>query len=58
MSKIKAFIAAALISVPMLSLDAAELQLPQNPAPVMSDGSRPTTTNLCMWWGGYWFCVG
>ena len=57
MSKIKAVIAAALITLPMLSLDAAELQLPENPAPVMSDG-RPTTTNLCVWWGGIWFCVG
>ena len=55
MSKIRAFVAVALISIPMLSLDAAELQAPQEAPPLMSD-SRPTIPGFCVWINGWPYC--
>ena len=62
MRKIKSFVAAAaLVSIPMLSLDAAPLTVPQSAAPVMSE-TRPTTADsICFWWSNgvnwYWICI-
>jgi len=57
MSKIKIFVAAALIGLPMFSLNAAELQIPKDAAPVMPD-SRPTTVSgNCIYFAGWWICL-
>lgn len=57
MSEIRAFVAAALVAVPMLTLHAA-LSVPRGTAPVMSD-TRPTTVNNCYWiyLNGIPYCV-
>ncbi|HZF27758.1 MAG TPA: hypothetical protein VE907_01445 [Gammaproteobacteria bacterium] len=59
MSKIRAFVAAALITIPALTLDAAQVPMSQSPAPVISD-AKPTTAELgCCFWiciYGVWIC--
>jgi hypothetical protein len=59
MSKIRALIAAALITVPALSLNAA-VQLPQSATSFISD-ARPTTVQqtccLYFYWQGMWICL-
>jgi hypothetical protein len=69
MSKIRVFVAAVLVSIPLLSLNAAQVQLPredvqvqmpQNAAPDLSD-SKPTTAaeGSCIWvyWFGVWILL-
>jgi hypothetical protein len=60
MSKIRAFIAAALVTVPALTLNAAQVQMPQSATSFISD-ARPTTTNqtccIFVYWQGMWICI-
>jgi hypothetical protein len=59
MSKVRAFVAAVLVSIPMLSLDAAQLPAPHGAVPFMSD-PRPTTVNGCCMIiviGGMYYCI-
>jgi hypothetical protein len=60
MSKIRALIAAALVTVPALTLNAAQVQMPQSATSIISD-ARPTTTNqrCCayVYLGGMWICI-
>ena len=60
MTKIKALVAAALITVPVLALDAAQLPMPSGSEQMMSD-PRPTTANVtcCLWvyWNGMFICI-
>lgn len=50
MGKFRAFVAAVLISVPVLSLDAAQVPVSQGAPSALSD-VRPTTADggFCMW---------
>ncbi|HEX5046380.1 MAG TPA: hypothetical protein VFX89_04605 [Gammaproteobacteria bacterium] len=68
MSKIRVFVAAVLVSIPMLSLNAAQVQLPredalvqmpQNAAPDLSDSKPTTADGGCIWinWFGVWFLL-
>jgi hypothetical protein len=59
MSKIRAFVAAVLVSIPMMNVGAAQLSVPQGAAPFMSD-PRPTTANGCcfyIWYNGLIICI-
>jgi hypothetical protein len=60
MSKIRALIAAALVTVPALTLNAAQVQMPQSATSFISD-ARPTTTNqrCCayLYLAGMWICI-
>jgi hypothetical protein len=60
MSKIRALIAAALVTVPALTLNAAQIQLPQSATSVISDAKPTTTHQVCcgyIFWGGMWICI-
>jgi hypothetical protein len=50
MSKFRAFVAAVLVSVPVLSLDAAQVPVTQG-APSAVSNMRPTTADggYCLW---------
>jgi hypothetical protein len=59
MSTIRALIAAALITVPALTLNAAQVQMPQSATSFIT-APKPTTIQYCcayIYWQGMWICI-
>ncbi|HET8696496.1 MAG TPA: hypothetical protein VFO94_03370 [Gammaproteobacteria bacterium] len=60
MSKIRAIIAAALVTVPALTLNAEQVQMPSNATSFISD-ARPTTMHqtccAVIYIAGMWICI-
>ena len=55
MIRVRTLIAAALLTIPMLTLSAATPV--DTSTHVMRDSTLPTpTTDFCVFYGGYWLC--
>ena len=54
MIRVRTLIAAALLTIPMLTVSAATPL--DHSTQVMRDGSLPTQTGYCFFIGGRWYC--
>jgi|GEM_PF-6919508 hypothetical protein len=58
MTRMRTLIAAALLTIPMLTVSATTPTAVDQPTQVMRDGPLPTpqTGWQCVWMAGYWWC--
>jgi hypothetical protein len=56
-SKLKALLAAALITVPVLALDAAQAPAPSDPSQAQMSGTRTLRDCCYVYFMGRWYCI-